>query len=68
MLLFSIYTITFLYALKAAIGFVMIALFEMILANNGKGKNKTIFWILFEVVFISLIYLGITLPLGIYVQ
>lgn len=68
MMLFSIYKITFLYVLKAVLGLVTIGLFEMILASSGNGKNKRVFWIFFVVLLISLIYLGITLPMGIYIQ
>jgi hypothetical protein len=68
MMFFSIHIITFLYVLKAVIGLVMIGLFEMILASNGQGKNKPVFWILFVVVLIVLIYLGVTMPMGIYIH
>lgn len=63
MMLFSIYKMTFLYVLKAVMGLVMIGLFEMILASNGKGNNKPVFWILFVVVLGILIYLGGILPM-----
>ena len=68
MMLFSVYKITFLYVLKAVVGLGMIGLFEMILASNGKGKNKPIFWILFVIVLVVLVYIGIKLPMGIYLE
>jgi hypothetical protein len=66
MMFFSLYKITFLYIVKAILGLVMIGLFEMILASSTKGKKLAGFWTLFIVVLILLVYLGLKLPMGIY--
>jgi uncharacterized membrane protein SirB2 len=67
MMFFSIYKITFLYVLKALLGLVMIGLFEMILSVNNSGKKRSVFWIVSIIVLGILVYLGIKLPLGIYI-
>lgn len=66
MLFFSVYSISFSYILKALFGIVMIGLFEMVIVRGGKGKSTSLLWILFVVVLAVLFYLGITLPMGIY--
>jgi hypothetical protein len=67
MLLFSFYKITLLYAIKAVLGLALITFFEIILAVQGKGRSATLFWILFSVILLVTIYLGIKLPMGIYI-
>lgn len=66
MLFFSVYILSFSYILKAVLGIVLIGLFEMVIVRGGKGKATGMVWILFVVVFAVLFYLGITLPMGIY--
>ncbi|MEH7108793.1 MULTISPECIES: DUF1516 family protein [Bacillaceae] len=67
MMLFSLYKITILYVLKAVLGILMIGLFEMILAEGKKGKKVAVFWSLFLVILIVTVYLGLKLPMGIYI-
>lgn len=65
-LFFSVYSITFLYVLKAVFGVWMIALFEMILVRGGKGNNTQMLWIQFAFMLVILLYLGFKLPIGTY--
>lgn len=67
MLLFSFYKITLLYTIKAVFGIALIAFFEIILAVQGKGRSAAPFWILFSVILLVTIYLGLKLPMGIYI-
>lgn len=64
MLLFSVYHISFLYILKAAVGLWIIALFEIILIRTANKRRTTIIWFQFVVVFLLVLYLGFRLPLG----
>ncbi|WML45788.1 YisL family protein [Neobacillus sp. PS3-40] len=66
MLFLSVYTISFLYILKALLGLVMIGLFEMIVSVGKKGKSNLGLWVLFGVALIALLYLGLKLPMGFY--
>jgi hypothetical protein len=68
MLFSAVYNISLLYILKAMIGLGMIGLFEMILSFSGKRKNSSGLWISFAVVFIGLLYLGLKLPMGFYLN
>jgi hypothetical protein len=68
MLFTTVYNISFLYIFKAMIGLGMIVLFEMILSFGGKRKNSTGLWISFAVLFICLLYLGLKLPMGYYLN
>lgn len=68
MLFSAVYNISLLYILKAMIGLGMIGLFEMILSFGGKRKNNSGLWISFAVVFIGLLYLGLKLPMGFYLN
>jgi hypothetical protein len=67
MLLFSFYKITLLYVIKAIIGLALIAFFEIILTVQGKGRSAAPFWVLFVVILLATIYLGIKMPMGIYI-
>jgi len=62
MLFFSSYKISFLYVLKAILGLIMIGLFEMTLM----GKKKAGLIILLVLVFVFTVYLGLKLPMGMY--
>lgn len=52
-----------LYGVKMLLGFVVIAMFEMILVKLSKGKPTTVFWILLLLSLGATIYLGFKLPL-----
>jgi hypothetical protein len=68
-MLFSVvYNISLLYILKAVLGLGMIGLFEMILSFGGKRKNNRGLWILFALVLVGLLYLGLKLPMGFYIN
>ena len=66
MLFLGLYKITLLYALKAIVGVVIFGLFEMAISHREKGKSVNPIWIMFAVTFVALMYLGFTLPMGIY--
>jgi hypothetical protein len=68
MLFSAVYNISLLYILKAVIGLGMIGLFEMILSFGGKRKSSRGLWILFALVLIGLLYLGLKLPMGFYIN
>lgn len=68
MLLFSVYTITPFYVLKAVLGLLMIGLFELILSFGGKRKSRLGLWVLFALVLGGLLYLGMKLPMGFYIN
>jgi hypothetical protein len=68
MLFSAVYDISFLYILKALLGLGMIGLFEMVLAFGGKRKNSPGLWVSFAGVFIGLLYLGLKLPMGFYLN
>lgn len=63
-ILSSINSISMLYVLKSLMGVFVIAMLEMILVKTGKGKNTSMYWLLFAVSFVVVLYLGfIKLPL-----
>ena len=63
-MLFSIYTISIGYILKAVLGLWVIAMMEMILIRGGKEKATKSFWVQFLIAFLIVLYLGFSLPLG----
>jgi len=66
-LFFSVFNITFLYILKAVLGILMIAFFEMILVRGGDGRSTGLHWILIALIGIIVIYIGLILPMGFYI-
>ena len=63
-ILSSINSITTLYVIKSLAGIFVIGMLEMISVKTAKGKNTTIFWLLFIISFVFVLYLGfMKLPL-----
>ncbi len=54
-----------LYMAKAAIGILLIGLFEMVVVRKEKGKSADMAWISFAAVFMGLLIFGFMLPMGI---
>jgi Protein of unknown function (DUF1516) len=65
-MLFSLTTISTLYIIKAILGVLVIGFFEMVLTFTIKGKPTGLLWIVFVVLFVVVVYLGLTMPLGVY--
>jgi hypothetical protein len=66
-LFFSVFNITFLYIIKAVLGILMIAFFEIILVRSGDGRTTGIHWILIAITCIFVTYIGLVLPMGFYI-
>lgn len=67
MMLLDMTAISTMYWIKAILGIVVIAFFEMVLVFTTKGKSTGAAWILFIIAFVSVVYLGLSLPLGFYI-
>lgn len=52
------------YALKMFVGIAVIAFMEFVLVRTKKEKPTAIFWTLFVVLFVYVVYLGLSLPRG----
>ena len=52
------------YGIKFLLGILTIAMMEMVLVKQSKGKKTTIFWILFVVFLLATMFYGFKLPLG----
>ncbi|CAH0225066.1 hypothetical protein SRABI96_02510 [Peribacillus sp. Bi96] len=55
------------YAVKMIVGIIVIAAMEMVLVRTKKGKSTSAMWILFIVAFVFVLYLGLSLPQGLYI-
>lgn len=64
MIFFTLYSITFMYILKAVAGLALIGVFEMIIGWKEKGKDVGPLWIVLGVAFLAVLLLGMMLPLG----
>lgn len=67
MLLFSLFHITLLYIVKAAVGLWIILLFELILRRKAAKGRMTVLWIQFALALLLVFYLGLKLPLGFHI-
>lgn len=56
------------YHMKALLGILVIGLMEMVLMCLKKGKTPTIYWVIWFILVIVTIYLGLKLPLGIWLK
>lgn len=65
--LFSISNITFMYILKAAVGIWIISILELILVRMTKQQSTRLYWAQFVVSFSLVLYLGLKLPLGMFI-
>lgn len=52
------------YGIKFLLGFLTIGMMEMVLVRSTKGKNVTLFWILFFVFLFATMFFGFKLPMG----
>ena len=52
------------YGMKFLFGLLTIAMMEMVLVKQKKGKKTTIFWILFVVFLLVTMFYGFKLPIG----
>ncbi|RSK26384.1 DUF1516 family protein [Bacillus sp. HMF5848] len=64
LLYMAVYEIPPLYHFKALVGIWVIGAAEMLIARLRKGKDTKIAWIHLIVVFVVVLYLGFSLPLG----
>lgn len=64
MMLFSLAVIPVVYWVKAILGILVIAFFELVLTSMIKGKSTGLLWVILIVLFIAVVYLGFYLPLG----
>lgn len=55
------------YGVKALLGVLVIVFMEMVLGSTKKGKPAGLAWILLIAALIAVVYLGLTLPMGIYI-
>ncbi|WP_338472116.1 YisL family protein [Niallia sp. XMNu-256] len=55
------------YGVKALLGVLVIGFLEMVLGLTKKGKSAGFAWILLIIGLIAVIYLGLSLPMGIYI-
>ncbi|MFJ7365043.1 YisL family protein [Peribacillus frigoritolerans] len=55
------------YAVKLIVGIIVIAAMEMVLVRTKKGKSTGAMWILFIVALVFVLYLGLSLPQGLYI-
>jgi hypothetical protein len=68
MLISNMAVIPGMYWVKTILGLLVIGFFEMVLAQTTKGKSASLAWILLIVAFIGVVYLGFTLPQGVYIN
>lgn len=54
------------YLLKTLVGLWVVVMFEMILVRTKKERKTSILWIQFIVALVLVLYLGMTLPMGIW--
>ena len=66
-MLFSMSTISAMYWIKATLGVLVIAFFELVLIYTIKKKPTGILWTLFILAFVAVVYLGLKLPIGFYI-
>ncbi|MDZ5470279.1 YisL family protein [Bacillus sp. 31A1R] len=66
LLLHSIASISIEYVLKSLIGIWVIGSLEMVLVRTAKGKETKIAWIQLVISLVIVLYLGLKLPLGLY--
>ncbi|MDW0112656.1 MULTISPECIES: YisL family protein [Sporosarcina] len=52
------------YGIKFLLGLLTIGMMEMVLVRSTKGKNVTLFWILFFVFLFATMFFGFKLPMG----
>ncbi|MBS2770541.1 YisL family protein [Anoxybacteroides rupiense] len=67
MLLFSLYSISVLYIVKAIVGLWVIVAMEMVTVRAKKGERAQSAWIQLVLAFVLVLYLGLKLPLGFHV-
>ncbi|MCA1030996.1 YisL family protein [Bacillus timonensis] len=65
-LLLGVEQLSGLYHVKATVGILAIGLMEMVLVRTKKGKSTNVSWILFAIIFVVTVYLGLKLPIGLY--
>lgn len=52
------------YGIKFLLGLLTIGMMEMVLVRSTKGKNVTLFWVLFFVFLFATMFFGFKLPMG----
>ena len=54
------------YAQKMIVGILLIAFMELVLVRTKKRKSTGIVWTLFVLAFLYVLYLGLSLPMGLH--
>ncbi|WP_445486614.1 YisL family protein [Niallia sp. 03133] len=65
-MLYTLGSLPPMYVLKTLVGLWVIVALEMILVRTKKGRQTTILWTQFVVALVLVLYLGMTLPMGLW--